>query len=117
MAVWVEDANGKRVRTVAVWGNAPKYLPDLSEWWKLAQQDQQWAMSVTKATRPAGQHSIAWDGLDDQGKPLPAGTYTIFLEVNRQHGTHATESGQIVCNRIPREGMIPGRLGIRAGGR
>jgi hypothetical protein len=107
MAVWVEDANSKRVRTVAVWGNQPKYLPDLSEWWKVASQDQQWAMSVTKATRHAGQYKLAWNGLDDQGKPLPTGTYTIFLEVNRQFGTHATESGQIVCNRIPAQGTIP----------
>jgi thiamine biosynthesis lipoprotein ApbE len=107
MAVWVEDANNKRVRTVAVWGNQPKYMPDLSEWWKVASQDQQWAMSVTKATRRAGQYKLVWDGLDDQGKPLPSGTYTVFLEVNRQFGTHATESGQIVCNRIPAQGTIP----------
>jgi FAD:protein FMN transferase len=107
MAVWVEDANSKRVRTVAVWGRQPKYLPDLSTWWNVAKDDQQWAMSVTKATRAAGQYKLAWDGLDDQAKPLPTGTYTIFLEVNRQFGTHATESGQIVCNRIPAQGTIP----------
>jgi thiamine biosynthesis lipoprotein ApbE len=107
VAVWVEDAEGKRVRTVAVWGNQPKYMPDLSEWWKQASQDQQWAMSITRATRPAGQYKLAWDGMDDQGKPLPAGTYTIFLEVNRQHGTHATQSGQIACNKLPAQGTIP----------
>lgn len=108
VAVWVEDADGKRVRTVAVWGNAPKYLPDLPEWWKLAQQDPQWASTVTRATRPAGQHRIAWDGLDDQGKPLPAGTYTVFLEVNRQHGSHAIGSAKIDCNRLPAQAVIAG---------
>jgi thiamine biosynthesis lipoprotein ApbE len=106
VAVWVEDVNGKRVRTVAVWGNAPKYLPDLPEWWKVAQQDMQWASTVTRATRPAGQHRIAWDGLDDQGKPLPAGTYTVFLEVNRQHGSHAIGSAKIDCNRLPSQAVI-----------
>lgn len=106
VAVWIEDANGKRVRTVAVWGNAPRYLPDLSEWWKLAQQDPQ-ATNVTRATRPAGQHKIAWDGLDDQAKPLPPGTYTVFLEVNRQHGSHAIGSGKIDCNRLPAQATIP----------
>lgn len=106
VAVWVEDSNAKRVRTVAVWGNAPKYLPDLSEWWKLAQQDQSWAATVTRATRPAGQHRIAWDGLDDQGKPLPSGTYTVFLEVNRQHGSHAIGSTKIDCNRLPAQALI-----------
>ena len=107
VAVWVEDPDGKRVRTVAVWGNAAKYLPDLPEWWKLAQQDQQWAATVTRATRPAGQHRIAWDGLDDQGKPLPAGIYTIFLEVNRQHGSHAIQSCKIACGRDRAKAVIP----------
>lgn len=31
VAVWIEDADGKRVRTVAVWGNQRRYLPDLRE--------------------------------------------------------------------------------------
>ncbi len=107
VAVWVEDPSGKRVRTVAVWGKAPKYLPDLIEWWKQAQQDQQWASTVTKATRPAGQYRLAWDGLDDQGKPLPSGTYSVVLETNRQFGAHAMESGKIDCNRLPAQGTIP----------
>jgi len=110
MALWVEDPNGKRVRTVAVWGNAPRYLPDLLEWWKLAQQDQQWAATVTKATRPAGQYKLAWDGLDDQGKPLPPATYTVVLEVNRQHGSHSIETGKIDCNRLPSQGTIPASI-------
>ena len=107
VAVWVEDAESKRVRTVTVWGKQRKYLPDLPAWWKLAQQDEQWAQSVTRATRAAGQHRIAWDGLDDHGKPLPPGAYTIFLEVNREHGTHAIESGKIECGKLPAKGSIP----------
>jgi thiamine biosynthesis lipoprotein len=107
VAVWVEDENAQRVRTVAVWGNRPKYLPDLPAWWKLAQQDQAWAQSVTRATRPAGQHRIVWDGLDDKGKPLPRATYTVFLEVNREHGAHALESGKILCGNLPAKGTIP----------
>jgi thiamine biosynthesis lipoprotein ApbE len=107
VAVWVEDAAGKRVRTVAVWGNKRKYLPDLSAWWKVAKEDEPWAQSVTRATRAAGQHRIAWDGFDDHGQPLPPGTYTIFLEVNREHGSHATQSGKIVCEKLPAKGTIP----------
>jgi thiamine biosynthesis lipoprotein ApbE len=106
VAVWVEDESTQRVRTVAVWGNQRKYLPDLRTWWKVAQQDAAWAQSVTRATRSAGQHRIAWDGLDDQGKPVPAGTYTVFLEVNREHGTHAIESGKIVCGKVAAKGTI-----------
>ena len=107
VAVWVEDENAQRLRTVAVWGNRLKYLPDLPAWWKVAQQDQAWAQSVTRATRPAGQHRIVWDGLDDKGKPLPRATYTIVLEVARQNGTHALENGKIVCGNLPATGTIP----------
>jgi thiamine biosynthesis lipoprotein ApbE len=107
VAVWVENADAKRVRTVTVWGNKRKYLPDLPAWWKLAQEDQQWAQSITRATRSAGQHRIEWDGLDDQGKPLPPGTYTVFLEVNREHGSRAIQSGKILCGSAPAKGSIP----------
>ena len=107
VAVWVENESSQRVRTVAVWGNRRKYLPDLGTWWKVAQKDEAWAQSVTRATRPAGQHRIAWDGLDDEAKPMPAGTYTVFLEVNREHGTLAIESGKIVCGKVAAKGTIP----------
>jgi thiamine biosynthesis lipoprotein ApbE len=106
VAVWIEDESAQRVRTVAVWGNKRKYLPDLRTWWKVAREDEAWAQSVTRATRPAGQHRIAWDGLDDQGKPMPAGTYTVLLEVNREHGTHSIESGKIVCGKTTAKATI-----------
>jgi thiamine biosynthesis lipoprotein ApbE len=108
VAVWIEDADGKRVRTVAVWGNQRKYMPDLREWWKVAREDEQWAASITRATRSAGQHRIAWDGMDDKGGPLPLGTYTVVLEVNREHGTYSLERGTIVCAKAPAQGKIPG---------
>lgn len=106
VAVWVEDASGKVVRTVTVWGNKRKYLPDLRAWWKLA-GGADWASTVTRATRPAGEHRIAWDGLDDQGAPLPPGTYTLVLEANREHGTYSIERGRIDCAMQPAKGTIP----------
>ena len=107
VAVWIEDAEGKRVRTVAVWGNARKYLPDLREWWKVARDDQAWASSITRATRSAGQHRVAWDGMDDKGGPLPPGTYSVVLEVNREHGTYCLERGTIACSKTAAQGKIP----------
>jgi thiamine biosynthesis lipoprotein ApbE len=107
VAVWIEDADGKRVRTVAVWGNQRKYMPDLREWWKVAREDEQWAASITRATRSAGSHRVAWDGLDDKGGPLPPGTYTVVLEVNREHGTYCIERGAIACAKTAAQGKIP----------
>jgi hypothetical protein len=105
--VWIEDAEGKRVRTVAGGGTQPKYMPDLREWWKLAREDREWAATVTRATRSAGSHRVAWDGMDDKGAPLPPGTYTVVLEVNREHGTYCIERGTIACVKTAAQGKIP----------
>jgi FAD:protein FMN transferase len=107
VALWVEDENSQRVRTVTVWGKERKYLPDLPNWWRQAKQDEAWAMSVTKATRAAGKYRIAWDGNDDKGKPLPLGTYTMVLEVSREHGAKTMDKGTIVCGKAPAKGTIP----------
>ena len=106
VAVWVDDSTGKRVRTVTVWGKERKYLPELRAWWTQAKANEAWAATVTRATRNAGHHRIEWDGKDDQGHALPPGTYTITLEINREHGTYAVQHGQIVCGSAPAKGTI-----------
>jgi thiamine biosynthesis lipoprotein ApbE len=109
VAVWVQDAQGKSVRTIAVWGNQRKYLPELHVWWRTAAlPDMTWVATVTRATRAAGHYRLEWDGLDDHGAPAPPGTYTICQEVNREHGTYAMSKGTIVCGPAPAQGTIPG---------
>ena len=85
------------MRTIAVWGTKPRWIPELSVWWKAAKVNQDMAGSVTRATRAPGKYEVAWDGKDDQGKSLPQGTYTIRMEVNREHGRHATQVGKLAC--------------------
>ena len=46
------------------------------------------AYAIGRSTRPPGTYTIAWDGKDDQGRPLPRGKYTVFVEAAREHGTH-----------------------------
>jgi FAD:protein FMN transferase len=31
---------------------------------------------------------LQWDGMDNAGKPLPPGKYTISIEASREHGTY-----------------------------
>jgi thiamine biosynthesis lipoprotein ApbE len=98
VAIWVQNAEGKHVRTVAVWGNSDRWLPQLSEWWEVSAEANFDAIkSVTRATRPAGQYSVIWDGLDDKGQKVPAGDYKILIEINREHGRHLTESALLAC--------------------
>lgn len=97
VAVWVEDSKGKAVRTLGVWGNAPKYLKDLSDWWKVGKNDSDLVKAVAKATRGPGKYDLVWDGKDDKGNPLPQGTYTVRVEVHREFGSHLRQSGKIEC--------------------
>ena len=97
VAFWVEDADGKAVRTVAVWGNSPKWLGTMSAWWKIGKGDKALCKAVCRATRAPGKYALVWDGKDDAGNPLPQGTYTIKLEVHREHGKDVVQSGKLVC--------------------
>ncbi len=97
VAVWLENDKGKAVRTLAVWGNAPKYQKDLTYWWKIAQNDKPLIVTVTRATRPPGQYQLLWEGKDDKGNPVDQGTYKVIIEVHREHGKHIRQMGDIVC--------------------
>jgi thiamine biosynthesis lipoprotein ApbE len=97
VAVWVEDGKGKAVRTLGVWGNAPKYLKDLNDWWKIGKDDQDLVKAVARATRGPGKYDLVWDGKDDKGGALPQGTYTVRVEVHREFGEHLRQSGKIEC--------------------
>jgi thiamine biosynthesis lipoprotein ApbE len=101
VAVWVEDGAGKAVRSLTVWGNKRKWLPTMSGWWKVANGDQALVRAVTRATRAPGKYTVVWDGKDDQGKALPQGTYTIRVEVHREHGKHLFQTGKIACLAEP----------------
>lgn len=97
VAFWIENADGKAVRTVAVWGNSPKWLPTMSSWWKHGKDNKELLKAVTKATRAPGKYELVWDGKDDAGNALPQGTYTVKLEVHREHGKDQTQTGKIKC--------------------
>jgi len=97
VAFWVENSDGKAVRTVAVWGNSPKWLPTMSGWWPVGKDDKELLKAVTKATRAPGKYELVWDGKDDAGKALPQGTYKIKLEVHREHGKDDLQTGKIEC--------------------
>lgn len=101
VAVWIEDAKGKLVRLLAIWGDRARYLVDLSGLWQVARNDQNLISSVARATRAPGRYLLVWDGLDEQGKPVPTGLYRITVEANQEHGAYGTEHGTIVCAGTP----------------
>ncbi len=93
VAVWMEDQDKFPVRTMALWYEKPRWLPDLRAWHRgdrlrALAEGNEITSSVSSATRSPGKYSVDWDGKDNQGKPLKAGKYTVCLEVAREHGSY-----------------------------
>jgi hypothetical protein len=87
VAVWIEDKQGKPVRTLQLWVGEDEWLKDLRSWWrKVGRNDRAVIDAVTSATKPVGQYNFTWDGLDQNGKTIEQGDYTFFAEVVREHG-------------------------------
>ena len=107
VAVWVEDSSDKLVRVLAIWGTKGKYQSSLSTIWGRLQGNFNPLRSVTRATRPAGKYDLAWDGLDDHGKPVPLGTYRITIETNQEQGTYAKQTGTITVGDSPTSVNLP----------
>ncbi|MEO5924245.1 MAG: DUF2271 domain-containing protein [Bryobacteraceae bacterium] len=101
VAVWAEDASGKVVKNIALWASKPRWLPELHTWWSKNGSAAQRISQMARATRAAGQYSLAWNGMTDAGEPAAAGVYKILVETNREHGTHYQESVTIDCSGKP----------------
>ena len=78
VAVWIENAEAKPVRTISVWGNDPRYFKDLPQWWKFARNDKDLVKAVTRATRSPGKYQLVWDGKDQKGDCAAAGNVYDF---------------------------------------
>jgi len=109
VAFWVEDLSGKLVRAIVLWGNKAKYHSELMGFWKITGGDQALLYKLTRATRSPGAYKVAWNGLDDQGKPVPRGTYRIVVETNRYHGDYAKAIATIACESEPVSVTLPDR--------
>jgi thiamine biosynthesis lipoprotein len=107
VAVWVEDANGKLVRDIALWAAKERWLPELHTWWNLNSRSRAYA-SVSSATKPAGHYRLLWDGRDASGHAVPPGTYRIFVETNREHGNYAKEDAVIEIGAKPASVTLKG---------
>jgi thiamine biosynthesis lipoprotein len=97
VAVWVEDGEGFPVRTISLWVQArqpgPRWFPDLRRWFRSDRMRQMTDKTdliptVSSPTRQPGKYSVVWDGNDDQKKPVEIGTYSLFIEAAREHGTY-----------------------------
>jgi thiamine biosynthesis lipoprotein len=88
LSIWLADDQFTLVRQLSLQGEQSRWLAELRSWWKLQRQQPQLLDSISSATRKSGQYQLQWDGRDQQGKPLPAGQYVLWLEAAREDGGH-----------------------------
>jgi len=112
VAVWVEDADHYPVRTLALWFEKARWLPDLKQWYRDDQlrsmtEGSDISRTVSSATRPPGKYTLKWDGKDNEGKSVKAGKYTICIEAAREHGGYDLQRHEIDLNSKPQQTSIP----------
>ena len=104
VAVWVAGADKKPVRLISLWYNKPRWLDEIPFWYAayhdaLADPKEN-ISSTTSATRGAGKYTLKWDGKNDKGIPVLPGTYTIFIEAAREHGSHHLMTQEINLGKV-----------------
>jgi hypothetical protein len=117
VAVWVEDSAGRPVRTLSAWvnttGRGPRYIRELRKWFT-AERDQESAggpdlvATMSSATRLPGQYTVTWNGRDDRGNAVDQGTYRVFIEAAREHGSYQLMQQELTLGTKPVAADLPG---------
>jgi hypothetical protein len=113
LVAWVEDGDKFPVRTIALWYNKDRYLPELRAWYRSDRlrsmaEGTDLTRSVSSATRSPGHYTLQWDGKDNQGKLVKPGKYTVYIECSREHGGYDLFHREIDFNGTPNKIQIPG---------
>jgi thiamine biosynthesis lipoprotein ApbE len=119
VAVWIEDKDRFPVRTIALWGRKPRWIPELRAWQhddavRKAAEHHDLAGSISSATRSPGKYTLRWDGKDNAGKLVPAGTYTVNIEAAREHGTYQILRHEMEFKGEPKHVELKGGTEISA---
>lgn len=117
VAVWVEDKDRFPVRTIALWYQKPRWLPDMKSWsrgerLRSMAEGSDLISSVSSATRPAGKYTVKWDGKDNHGKLVAPGKYTVFIEAAREHGTYQIIRHEMDFRGAAQQINLPGNAEI-----
>ena len=122
VAVWIEDAAGKEVRTLSTWintsGRGPRYIRELRRWNRAASDEAQaggpdLVATVSSATRLPGRYTVSWDGKDERGMLVEQGTYRVIIEAAREHGTYGVMQEDMTFGARPLAVDLQGNVEIK----
>jgi hypothetical protein len=90
VASWIENSQGKPVRTLLLWREQAKWLKDIRRWWrKVGKKDAELVDGITSATRITGKYPLSFLAENDEKASLKKGKYTLFIEVVRENAGRA----------------------------
>jgi thiamine biosynthesis lipoprotein len=102
VVVWITDAGGVPVRTLAAMGADARFIDENFIWWRRVGRTMGKGVdAAAKPTRKPGRYSLVWDGLSDKGQPAPQGRYTVHIEASREHGGHGYQTFDITLGAQP----------------
>lgn len=91
LAVWIEDSSGHHIRTLFVtdftarragYRLRPAALPRWVRAFDPASRPRSDVDAVSRPTPPAGHVTLIWDGTDEGGRRVTAGSYVVHIEGN-----------------------------------
>lgn len=106
-AVWIEDSNGKYIRTLsatrfAATGGLAKRPATLPNWAAASSWENNPPADLDAVSTPTpgtGTVTVVWDCKDSKGQTVPAGTYTYKIEGNNFWANGFIWTGTIVVGR------------------
>jgi len=88
LAVYMEDPQGRLVRTIVLWAQENEsWVRSLTRWYRADRERRgrtDLPATLTGATRPPGRYTVVWDGRDDDGELVEQGEYALVMESVRQ---------------------------------
>lgn len=123
VAIWIEDKDGNPIRTLSLLmqsgGKGMKYIRDLKRWSRSDQQrrttdNTDVIPTVSSATRNPGTYSATWDGLDNAKAQVKPGTYTVYIEAAREHGTYQLMKKEVTVGGSTFNEKLDGNEEIKA---
>ncbi|HEY8539265.1 MAG TPA: DUF2271 domain-containing protein [Steroidobacteraceae bacterium] len=103
MAMWITDLDNKPIRTLILVGKRADWQKDNFIWWSMNRPATERLVATrSMSTSAAGVYNVFWDGVDDAGNPVPAGTYVLHVETSRERGKHTYRSLTLDFGRFQR---------------
>jgi hypothetical protein len=121
-AVWIEDAAGECVKTLYAtrftaeggYRNRPDSIPLWVERSGLADMSDERIDAITGATPKTGPLEYVWDLTDENGNPMPDGTYKFFVEASLRWKNRVLCSGEIAVGGTPTTAEAPAAFSYEA---